>query len=81
MEHLDRFNAEFGCEDESDDDDEKTSKNGKSTTHKSSKPSDWQSLFGEKNSDDEFMLGIKHTRYFFFAYTLFNVAVRSPACK
>ena len=63
MEHLDRFNAEFGCEDESDDDDEKTSKNGKSTTHKSSKPSDWQALFGEKNSDDEFMLGIKHTRY------------------
>lgn len=63
VEHLDRFNAEFGCEDESDDDDEKTSKNGKSTTHKSSKPSDWQALFGEKNSDDEFMLGIKHTRY------------------
>ncbi|KAF2620520.1 hypothetical protein F2Q68_00040832 [Brassica cretica] len=62
VEHLDRFNAEFGCEDESDDDDEKTSKNGKSTTHKSSKPSDWQALFGEKNSDDEFMLGIKHTR-------------------
>ncbi|CAH8388937.1 unnamed protein product [Eruca vesicaria subsp. sativa] len=62
VEHLDRFNAEFGCEDESDDDDEKTSKNGKSATHKSSKPSDWQSLFGEKNSDDEFMLGIKHTR-------------------
>ncbi|KAJ0247889.1 U3 small nucleolar RNA-associated protein [Hirschfeldia incana] len=62
VEHLDRFNAEFGCEDESDDDDEKTSENGKSTTHKSSKPSDWQALFGEKNSDDEFMLGIKHTR-------------------
>lgn len=62
VEHLDRFNAEFGCEDESDDDDEKTSKNGKSTAHKSSKPSDWQALFGEKNSDDEFMLGIKHTR-------------------
>ncbi|CAH2037116.1 unnamed protein product [Thlaspi arvense] len=56
VEHLDRFNAEFGCEDDSDDGD------GNSKPQKSSKPSDWQALFGEKNSDDEFMLGIKHTR-------------------
>ncbi|ESQ35029.1 hypothetical protein EUTSA_v10006892mg [Eutrema salsugineum] len=62
VEHLDRFNAEFGCEDDSDDGDGKTSTNGNSRTQKSKKPSDWQALFGEKNSDDEFMLGIKHTR-------------------
>jgi len=65
VEHLDRFNDEFGCEEDTDDcDGEKTtSKNGNSIKQKSSKPSDWQALFGANNNDDEFMLGIKHTRY------------------
>ncbi|ESQ50816.1 hypothetical protein EUTSA_v10023137mg [Eutrema salsugineum] len=56
VEHLDRFNAEFGCEDDSDECD------GNSITRKPSKPCDWQTLFGEGNNDDCFMLGIKHTR-------------------
>lgn len=65
VEHLDRFRAEFGCEDDSDDDGGKrnTSENENSIKRKSSKPSDWQALFGKNNSDDEFMFGIKHTRY------------------
>uniref|UniRef100_A0A1J3GHW3 Digestive organ expansion factor-like protein n=2 Tax=Noccaea caerulescens TaxID=107243 RepID=A0A1J3GHW3_NOCCA len=64
VEHLDRFRAEFGCEDDSDDDGGKrnTSENENSIKRKSSKPSDWQALFGKNNSDDEFMFGIKHTR-------------------
>ncbi|KAL1224086.1 Protein NUCLEOLAR FACTOR 1 [Cardamine amara subsp. amara] len=64
VEHLDRFNDEFGCEEDTDDGDgeKNTSKNGNTITQKSSKPSDWQALFGASNSDDEFMLGIKHTR-------------------
>ncbi|XP_010459374.1 PREDICTED: U3 small nucleolar RNA-associated protein 25-like isoform X1 [Camelina sativa] len=64
VEHLDRFNDEFGCEEGTDDGDEEdnTSKNGKPIKQKSSKPSDWQALFGATNNDDEFMLGIKHTR-------------------
>ncbi|KAG7592037.1 Digestive organ expansion factor predicted [Arabidopsis thaliana x Arabidopsis arenosa] len=64
VEHLDRFNDEFGCEEGTDDGDgeKNTSKNGNAITQKSSKPSDWQALFGASNNDDEFMLGIKHTR-------------------
>ncbi|CAN8312404.1 unnamed protein product [Cochlearia groenlandica] len=62
VEHLDRFNAEFGCEDDSDVVDDKTSKDGNPSAQKSSKPSDWQALFGDRNSDDDFMLGVKHTR-------------------
>lgn len=72
VEHLDRFNDEFGSEESTDDGDEKnnTSKNGNPITQKSSKPSDWQALFGANNNDDEFMLGIKHTRYIFSIHPL-----------
>ncbi|EOA37780.1 hypothetical protein CARUB_v10012647mg [Capsella rubella] len=64
VEHLDRFNNEFGSEEGTVDGDEEnnSSKNENSITQKSSKPSDWQALFGTSNNDDEFMLGIKHTR-------------------
>ncbi|CAH8306800.1 unnamed protein product [Eruca vesicaria subsp. sativa] len=51
VEHHCRFNDEFGCEEESDDDDGKPSK-----------PRDWEALFGEGNNDDTFVLGIKYTR-------------------
>uniref|UniRef100_A0A1J3JND1 Digestive organ expansion factor-like protein n=1 Tax=Noccaea caerulescens TaxID=107243 RepID=A0A1J3JND1_NOCCA len=52
VEHPRNFIYNFGCEDGSENDDHK----------KRSKPCDWQALFGEGNSDDDFMLGIKHTR-------------------
>lgn len=42
VEHHARFNDEFGCEEESDDD------------GKPSKPRDWEALFGEGNNDDTF---------------------------
>ncbi|VVA91685.1 unnamed protein product [Arabis nemorensis] len=58
VEQLDRFHEKFGCEEGTvEGDGEKNA-----SENKSSKPSDWQALFGEKNSDDDFMLGIKHTR-------------------
>lgn len=47
VEHHARFNDEFGCEEESDDD------------GKPSKPRDWEALFGEGNNDDTFVIGIK----------------------
>jgi U3 small nucleolar RNA-associated protein 25 len=83
VEHLDRFNDEFGCEEDTDDcDGEKTtSKNGNSIKQKSSKPSDWQALFGANNNDDEFMLGIKHTRKSIRLYGDFyssDIIVASP---
>lgn len=56
VEHIDRFTKEFGCggvEDEEDEDDVENSK-----TKKSSKPSDFQALFGG-NNNDHFILGVK----------------------
>ncbi|KFK43953.1 hypothetical protein AALP_AA1G196000 [Arabis alpina] len=58
VEHRDQFNYKFGHEKGTvEGDEEKNVSN-----NKSSKPYDWQALFGEKNSDDDFMLGIKFTR-------------------
>lgn len=66
VEQLDRFHKNFGCEEGTvEGDGEKNA-----SENKSSKPSDWQALFGEKNSDDDFMLGIKHTRYIFSLHHL-----------
>ncbi|KAG2280834.1 hypothetical protein Bca52824_052054 [Brassica carinata] len=53
VEHHGRFNDEFGCEEEPDEKDD---------DGKPSKPRDWEPLFGERNNDDTFVLGIKYTR-------------------
>ena len=56
IEHMDRFTEEFGSggvESEEEDEDVENSKR-----KKSSKPSDFQSLFGG-NNNDHFMIGIK----------------------
>ncbi|KAJ7955815.1 U3 small nucleolar RNA-associated protein 25 [Quillaja saponaria] len=63
VEQIDRFSDKFGNEEneayEDDFQHDKDLENGKS--QKSSKPSDFQGLFGGKNEDD-FMVGIKFTR-------------------
>lgn len=60
MEHMDRFDKDFGVDVEEDADDVEA-KNSK--LKKSSKPSDYQALFGA-NNNDHFMVGIKFTRYY-----------------
>lgn len=66
MEHLDRLLKEFGTqEDEDNEDKDELSHDaqGNSRALKSSKPSDFQALFGGKRDDeDQFMFGIKFTR-------------------
>lgn len=66
VEHLDRLLKEFGTqEDEDNEDKDELSHDaqGNSRALKSSKPSDFQALFGGKRDDeDQFMFGIKFTR-------------------
>ncbi|XP_021816013.1 U3 small nucleolar RNA-associated protein 25 isoform X1 [Prunus avium] len=66
VEHMDRFSREFGTEEDHDNEDEKEIPpgdhdygNGKPL--KSTKPGDFQVLFGG-NSKDDFMVGIKFTK-------------------
>lgn len=65
---MDRFSKEFGAEEIENGDEDQTvlTKNGQdcknSKPHKSSKPSDFETLFGGNNNDD-FVFGIKFTKY------------------
>ena len=66
VEHMDRFSKEFDNEDVDDSEDEnKESGSGQDfgnlNSQKSSKPSDFDSLFGGINND-HFVFGIKFTR-------------------
>ncbi|CAL2225980.1 unnamed protein product [Prunus armeniaca] len=66
VEHMDRFSREFGTEEDHDNEDEKEippgdHDYGNVKPHKSTKPGDFQVLFGG-NSKDDFMVGIKFTK-------------------
>ena len=67
MEHTDRFSDEFGTGVVEDDQEQnelfqKVQDYENSKVQKSSKPSDFQALFGA-NNNDHFMIGIKFTRW------------------
>ncbi|XP_021758157.1 U3 small nucleolar RNA-associated protein 25-like [Chenopodium quinoa] len=76
VEYMDRFNKDFGADEEDDDDIEAKD----SKLKKPSKPSDYQSLFGA-NNNDHFMVGIKFTRKSIRLYSDFyssDMIVASP---
>ncbi|PIA60451.1 hypothetical protein AQUCO_00300155v1 [Aquilegia coerulea] len=85
VEHMDRFSDEFGTEEVNDNDDKNDLPNnalikGSSKSQKSSKPSDFQLLFGGNNNDN-FMIGIKFTRRSIKLYSDFyssDIIVASP---
>ncbi|KAM2613822.1 hypothetical protein TB2_028518 [Malus domestica] len=61
VEHMDRFSREFGTDDNEDEKEITPPGQEILKPHKSSKPSDFQVLFGG-NSKDDFMVGIKFTK-------------------
>ncbi|XP_050140404.1 protein NUCLEOLAR FACTOR 1 isoform X2 [Malus sylvestris] len=61
VEHMDRFSREFGTDDHEDEKEITPPGLEILKPHKSSKPSDFQVLFGG-NSKDDFMVGIKFTK-------------------
>ncbi|CAN6559090.1 unnamed protein product [Malus baccata var. baccata] len=61
VEHMDRFSREFGTDDNEDEKEIAPPGQEILKPHKSSKPSDFQVLFGG-NSKDDFMVGIKFTK-------------------
>ncbi|KAK3028748.1 hypothetical protein RJ639_037771 [Escallonia herrerae] len=78
VEHIDRFYDDFGAAEI--EDQENVGENENSKAHKSSKPSDFQSLFGG-NNNDHFMIGIKFTRRSIKLYSDFyssDMIVASP---
>lgn len=85
VEYLDRFSDEFGSEDINSTDrkhelSNNVLNNGNSKPQKSSKPSDYQTLFGS-NNNDHFMIGIKFTRKSIKLYSDFyssDIIIASP---
>lgn len=81
VEHIDRFNKEFGpgdVEDEDEDEDEKNDVSSKS--QKPAKPVEFQMLLGG-NTNDHFMVGIKFTKRSLKLYSDFyssDIIVASP---
>ncbi|KAK2988390.1 hypothetical protein RJ640_007683, partial [Escallonia rubra] len=78
VEHIDRFYDDFGAAEIEDPENDGENENLKA--HKSSKPSDFQSLFGG-NNNDHFMIGIKFTRRSIKLYSDFyssDIIVASP---
>ncbi|KAJ8770512.1 hypothetical protein K2173_018003 [Erythroxylum novogranatense] len=70
VDHIDRFVDEFGVQDDEE-----------NMGNKSSKPADYQALFVGKNTDDNFMLGIKFTRKSIKLYSDFyssDIIIASP---
>ncbi|XP_074307708.1 protein NUCLEOLAR FACTOR 1-like isoform X2 [Silene latifolia] len=77
VEHMDRFNKEFGADVEEENDELET-KDVKA--QKPSKPSDYQALFGGNNKD-LFMVGVKFTRKSIKLYSDFyssDIIIASP---
>ncbi|KAF5179975.1 U3 small nucleolar rna-associated protein [Thalictrum thalictroides] len=84
VEHMDRFSDEFGTEEVSDNDDKNELSNNAPIknlkSQNTSKPSDFQSLFGG-NNNDRFVIGIKFTRRSIKLYSDFyssDIIVASP---
>ena len=72
MEYLDRLFKDFGNGDDGKNDDtgELSLNDQSSSSQKSSKPSDFQALFGG-NNEDLFMIGIKFTRCIIVLFKFF----------
>ncbi|GAU39089.1 hypothetical protein TSUD_321600, partial [Trifolium subterraneum] len=80
VEHMDRFSDKFGGEDHKGDKDGQESEDA--YPQKSSKPDDFELLFGGNNEDD-FMIGIKFTRKAIKLFSDFHTSdfiIASPLC-
>lgn len=80
VEHLDRFSNDFGAGSKEDSEDKSVVHDDQKSKSESSKPSDFQVLFGG-NNNDHFMFGIKFTRGSIKLYSDFyssDMIVASP---
>lgn len=80
VEHLDRFSNDFGAGSKEDSEDKSVVHDDQKSKSESSKPSDFQVLFGG-NNNDHFMIGIKFTRGSIKLYSDFyssDMIVASP---
>ncbi|WJX54164.1 hypothetical protein P8452_40078 [Trifolium repens] len=80
VEHMDRFSDKFGGEEHKGNKDDQEAENA--YPQKSSKPDDFELLFGGNNEDD-FMIGIKFTRKAIKLFSDFHTSdfiIASPLC-